>query len=70
MKNERLQNICEWVGIVLMLVSVFFLGRVLPQEPEHYRTVRDTVTIRDTVRDSIPIPFTVRFDHYDTLYIP
>ena len=31
---------------------------------------RDTLTIRDTIRDSIPVPFTVRFDHYDTLYIP
>ena len=32
--------------------------------------LRDTITVRDTVRDSIPVPFTVRFDHYDTLYIP
>lgn len=70
MKNEKLQNLLEWVGIVLMLAAAFFLGRVLPQKPETHRTVRDTVTVYDTIRDSIPVPFTVRFDHYDTLYVP
>lgn len=58
-----------WV-IILLLVVAYVLGRVLPKKPEPYRTVRDTVTIRDTVRDTIPQPFIVRFDHWDTLYVP
>lgn len=70
MKNERLQRLLEWVGIVLMLAAAFFLGRVLPKQAEPSRTVRDTITVHDTIRDSIPVPFTVRFDHYDTLYVP
>lgn len=58
-----------WV-IILLLVVAYVLGRVLPKKPEPCRIVRDTVTVRDTVRDSIPKPFVVRFDHWDTLYIP
>ena len=68
--NDRLKNLWEWAGIVLMFAVAFFLGRSMPNESERYRTVRDTITVRDTVRDSIPQPFAVRIDHYDTLYIP
>lgn len=64
------ENLIVWVGIVLMLAAAFFLGRALPKEPEPGKVVRDTITVRDTVRDSIPRPFIVRFDHWDTLYIP
>ena len=70
MKNEELRKVLEWVGIVLMLAACFFLGRHFPAEPEPSRVMRDTITIRDTVRDTLPRPFLVRFDHWDTLYIP
>ena len=62
----------QWIPwtIIFLLVVAYVLGRVLPKEPEPFRTVRDTITVRDTVRDSIPRPFIVRFDHWDTLYIP
>ena len=62
----------QWIpwAIIVLLVVAYVLGRVLPKEPEPCRIVRDTVTVRDTVRDSIPKPFVVRFDHWDTLYIP
>lgn len=70
MKNEKLCTALEWVGITLILAACFFLGRHFPIEPEQETMKRDTITIRDTVRDTIPRPFLVRFDHYDTLYIP
>lgn len=70
MKNEELREVLVWVGIVLMLAACFFLGRHFPADPEPGRVMRDTITIRDTVRDSVPRPFLVRFDHWDTLYIP
>ncbi len=62
----------QWIPwtIIFLLVVAYVLGRVLPKEPEPFRTVRDTITVHDTVRDSIPRPFIVRFDHWDTLYIP
>lgn len=64
------ENLIVWVGIVLMLAAAFFLGRALPNGAESSVIDRDTITVRDTLRDTIPQPFTVRFDHYDTLYIP
>lgn len=60
----------EWLLIVLLVALAYFLGRRFPAQPEPGSVARDTITVRDTVRDSIPVPFTVRFDHYDTLYIP
>ena len=70
MVNEKLKNAWEWSFIVIMLVAAYHLGRVQQKKAELCRTVRDTVTVRDTLRDTIPQPFAVRFDHWDTLYIP
>ena len=56
--------------ILVALLSVALLCVCLRREGRNNHLPPDTVTVRDTVRDTIPRPFTVRFDHWDTLYIP
>lgn len=55
------------IGILAVLCAWCWIR---PKDAASLRTVRDTLIVRDTVRDTVPRPFIVRFDHWDTLYIP
>ena len=56
--------------IIIVLVILCVWGWTCHKNSPTIHTERDTITIRDTVRDTVPRPFIVRFDHWDTLYIP
>ena len=57
-----------WLLIVLLLAFCRW-GWLRPDNTET-RTVRDTIIICDTVRDTVPRPYLVRFDHWDTIPFP
>lgn len=57
-----------WLLIVLLLALC--LWGWLRLSVKETRTVRDTIVITDTVRDTIPRPLLVRFDHWDTIPFP
>ncbi len=57
-----------WILVVLLSIALLFSW--LRHDGGRQQVDRDTVTVHDTIRDSIPQPFVVRFDHYDTLYVP
>ena len=61
-------KILPWLLIVLLLALCLW-GWLRPSVKET-RTVRDTIIITDTVRDTIPRPLLVRFDHWDTIPFP
>lgn len=58
-----------WI-LVGVLAVVSLLGWLRPVEKADAIAMRDTVIIRDTVRDSIPKPLLVRFDHWDSIPVP
>lgn len=58
-----------WILVVLLSVALFF-SWFHPKEKQDTDFVHDTVTLIDTVRDTVPKPVLVRFDHWDTLYFP
>lgn len=58
-----------WI-LVGVLAVVSLLGWFRPGEKEDAVAMRDTIIIRDTVRDSIPKPLLVRFDHWDSIPFP
>lgn len=61
----------KWLPWILVaLLSIALLFSWLRHDGGRQQVDRDTVTVHDTIRDSIPQPFVVRFDHYDTLYVP
>ena len=55
--------------LVALLLALCLWGWMRPSVKET-RTVRDTVVIRDTLRDTVPRPLLVRFDHWDTIPFP
>ena len=55
-----------WILVVLLAV-VAAIGWLRPRKTLPAATVRDTLVVRDTVRDTVPRPVLVRFDHWDTL---
>ena len=58
----------SWL-LVALLLALCLWGWMRPSVKET-RTVRDTVVIRDTLRDTVPRPLLVRFDHWDTIHFP
>ena len=58
-----------WILVILLSVVLFF-SWLHPKGKQDTDFVPDTVTLIDTVRDTVPEPVLVRFDHWDTLYFP
>ena len=58
-----------WILVILLSVALFF-SWLHPKGKQDTDLVIDTVTLIDTVRDTVPEPVLVRFDHWDTLYFP
>ena len=56
--------------ILVGLISALCLWGWLRPADTETRTLRDTITVCDTVRDTIPRPMLVRFDHWDTIPFP
>ena len=56
--------------ILVGLISTLCLWGWLRPADTETRTLRDTSIITDTVRDTIPRPLLVRFDHWDTIPFP
>lgn len=57
-----------WILVALLATTILY--RNCNRENEGGVPVIDTVIQIDTVRDSVPQTVLVRFDHWDTLYIP
>lgn len=57
-----------WIIVVLLVLALAFSWsrKATPET----KVIRDTVTVIDTLIDSIPQTFLVRFDHWDTVYFP
>ena len=55
----------------LLTAAIMFLllHRRHIQEPPA-RIVYDTIFVRDTVRDTVPVPRTVYLHHFDTVFLP
>ena len=61
----------KWLPWILVaLLTTTLLLRNCNREHESDVPVIDTVIQIDTVRDTVPKTVLVRFDHWDTLYIP
>ncbi|WP_298111558.1 DUF6808 domain-containing protein [uncultured Bacteroides sp.] len=61
----------KWLPWILVaLLATTLLLRNCNGEQESDVSVIDTVIHIDTVRDTVPKTVLVRFDHWDTLYIP
>lgn len=57
-----------WILVgVLAVAALWGWFRLREKQPPVH--LRDTLIVRDTVRDSVPKPMLVRFDHYDTFPI-
>lgn len=41
-----------------------------PVQTPPARIIYDTIIVRDTVRDTVPVPKTVHVHHYDTVFLP
>ena len=58
-----------WI-LAALLAVLAAIGWLRPCKTLPVEVMRDTLVVRDTVRDSIPRPVLVRFDHWDTLRMP
>lgn len=58
-----------WIFVGVLAVLCLW-GWLRPTRHVPGRTVRDTIVVTDTVRDSVPRPVLVRFDHWDTVPVP
>lgn len=58
-----------WILVALLSIALFF-SWFYPRKKQDTNYVHDTVIFNDTIRDTVPKPLLVRFDHWDTLYIP
>lgn len=58
-----------WILVGVLAVIALF-GWFRPEEKADAVVMHDTVTIRDTLRDSIPKPLLVQFDHWDSIPFP
>lgn len=57
-----------WILVALLATTILY--RNCNREKEGNVLVIDTVIQIDTVRDTVPQTVLVRFDHWDTIYIP
>lgn len=62
-------KVLPWI-LVALLAVVAAAGWLRPAEVVSGKAIRDTLVVRDTVRDSIPKPVLVRFDHWDSIPFP
>ena len=62
-------KVLPWILVVILSVALLF-SWLRPNGRHATALPPDTIIRIDTVRDSIPQPFIVRFDHWDTLYVP
>ena len=58
-----------WI-LVALLAVLAAIGWLRPEGQADAIVLRDTVVVRDTMRDTVPKPVLVRFDHWDTLRMP
>lgn len=57
-----------WI-LVALLASVLLIQHCTERQAEE-RVIRDTITVHDTIRDSVPYPVLAYVDRYDTIYLP
>ncbi len=57
-----------WI-LAALLAILAAIGWLRPCKTLPAEVVRDTVTVRDTLRDTVPRPVLVRLDHWDTLRV-
>lgn len=55
--------------LAALLAILAAIGWLHPAGQADTIVLRDTVTVRDTVCDTVPRPVLVRFDHWDTLRV-
>ena len=55
--------------LAALLAILAAVGWLRPRKAVPAETVRDTLIVRDTLRDTVPRPVLVRFDHWDTLRV-
>lgn len=58
-----------WILLAVVSAALLFTSTCRKERSEQPER-RDTVYIHDTIRDTVPKPLLVRFDHWDTIYIP
>lgn len=61
-------KVLPWILAALMAILAA-IGWLRPRKAVPAETVRDTLIVRDTLRDTVPRPVLVRFDHWDTLRV-
>ena len=57
-----------WMFAALLAILAA-IGWLRPRKAVPAETVRDTLIVRDTLRDAVPRPVLVCFDHWDTLRV-
>ena len=57
-----------WI-LAALLAILAAIGWLRPRKAVPAETVRDTLIVRDTLRDTVPRPVLVCFDHWDTLRV-
>ena len=57
-----------WMFAALLAILAA-IGWLRPRKAVPAETVRDTLIVRDTLRDTVPRPVLVCFDHWDTLRV-
>lgn len=62
-------KVLPWMLVVLLIIAgICILNRSDQSLPD--RVIRDTVTVIDTIRDTIPEPYKVTVTRMDTFYLP
>lgn len=63
-------KVLPWILCVVFLI-LGIVGWLVPKKGLHKVEYQyDTITVRDTIRDTIPKHTRVYFDRWDTLYVP
>ena len=62
-------KVLPWI-LVCLLLGVLVWMRCNPHDPSTVYIKGDTVRIRDTIRDTIPIPVKETLKRTDTVYLP
>ena len=58
------------IPLFLAALILLLLFHRRPEAVQPARIIYDTIVVRDTVRDTVPVPRTVYVHHYDTVYLP
>ena len=58
------------IPLFLAALILLLLFHRRPEAVQPARIIYDTIVVRDTVRDTVPVPKTVHMHHYDTVYLP